>query len=208
MSSTRPPGPVPFPSQTASRRACVSVRAGGSTCCGCSRSASWRSWSRGGDRQGPARRRRGATLHSAASRDDRAVASRGDDRLPRLGALAALLNLFFLIFIVRAGVQILSDHPRLYWTRHSTPGRDWFRIQRPVPSDPLWTAKQDSISLPAQVGLPGLRHSIGLARWWHLGVDALWLLNGVIFFVLLFATARWERLVPTSWDAFPTRCRC
>ena len=112
-------------------------------------------------------------------------------------------NLFFLLFIIRSGIQILSDHPRLYWTRHSTPGRDWFRIQKPVPSDPLWTAKQDSISLPSQVGLPGLRHSIGLARWWHLGVDALWLLNGVIFYVLLFTTARWERLVPTSWDVFP-----
>lgn len=112
-------------------------------------------------------------------------------------------NLFFMVFIIRAGIQILSDHPRLYWTRHSTPGRDWFRIQNPVPEDPLWTAKQDSISLPGQVGLPGLRHSIGLARWWHLGVDALWLLNGVIFLVLLFATGRWERLVPTSWDVFP-----
>ena len=112
-------------------------------------------------------------------------------------------NLFFMIFIIRAGVQILSDHPRLYWTRHSTPGRDWFRIQRPVPDDPLWTAKQDSISLPGQVGLPGLRHSIGLARWWHLSVDALWLLNGVVFYVLLFATGRWQRLVPTSWDVFP-----
>jgi sulfoxide reductase catalytic subunit YedY len=112
-------------------------------------------------------------------------------------------NLFFMIFIIRSGLQILSDHPRLYWTRHSTPGRDWFRIQKPVPADPLWTAKQDSISLPGQVGLPGLRHSIGLARWWHLGVDALWLLNGVIFYVLMFATGRWERLVPTSWDVFP-----
>jgi DMSO/TMAO reductase YedYZ molybdopterin-dependent catalytic subunit/thiosulfate reductase cytochrome b subunit len=112
-------------------------------------------------------------------------------------------NAFFLIFILRSGLQILSDHPRLYWTRHSTPGRDWFRIQKPVPPDPLWTAKQDSISLPAHVGLPGLRHSIGLARWWHLGVDAFWLLNGVIFFVLLFATGRWERLVPTTWDVLP-----
>jgi len=46
-------------------------------------------------------------------------------------------NLFFLIFIVRSGLQILSDHPRLYWTRHSTPGRDWFRVQKPVPTDPL-----------------------------------------------------------------------
>ncbi len=112
-------------------------------------------------------------------------------------------NLFFMVFIIRSGIQILSDHPRLYWTRHCTPGRDWFRIQKPVPPDPLWTAKQDSISLPRQVGLPGLRHSIGLARWWHLGVDAFWLLNGVIFLVLLFATGRWERLVPTSWDVFP-----
>ena len=67
----------------------------------------------------------------------------------------------------------------------------------------MWTAKQDSISLPGQVGLPGLRHSIGLARWWHLGIDALWLLNGVVFYILLFATGQWQRLVPTSWDVFP-----
>ena len=112
-------------------------------------------------------------------------------------------NASFLIFIIRAGIQILSDHPRLYWTRHSTPGRDWFRIQKPVPEDPLWTAKQDSISLPGQVGLPGLRHSIGLARWWHLCFDVLWLLNGLIFYVLLFAGGRWQRLVPTSWEVFP-----
>lgn len=112
-------------------------------------------------------------------------------------------NFFFMAFIIRAGIQILCDHPRLYWTRHSTPGREWFRIQKPVPENPLWTAKQDSVSLPGQIGLPGLRHSIGLARWWHLGVDMLWLLNGLIFYVLLFATGRWERLVPTSWDVFP-----
>ncbi len=113
------------------------------------------------------------------------------------------LNLFLLVFIMRSGLQILSDHPRLYWTRHSTPGRDWFRIQKPVPTDPLWTAKQDSISLPGQVGLPGIRHSIGLARWWHLGVNTLWLANGLLFYVLLFATGQWRRVVPTSWAAFP-----
>jgi len=112
-------------------------------------------------------------------------------------------NLFLLIFIIRSGIQILSDHPRLYWTRHSTPGRDWFRIQKPVPTDPLWTAKKDSISLPGQVGLPGIRHSIGLARWWHLGVNTLWLLNGLVFYILLFATAQWRRVVPTSWAVIP-----
>jgi hypothetical protein len=75
------------------------------------------------------------------------------------------LNALFMIFIIWAGIQILADHARLYWTRHCTPGRDWFRFQKPVPADqPLWTAKQDSVSLPGQVGQPGLRHSIGLAR--------------------------------------------
>ncbi|WP_307805407.1 molybdopterin-dependent oxidoreductase [Streptomyces spirodelae] len=113
------------------------------------------------------------------------------------------LNLFLLIFVIRSGIQIIGDHPRLYWTRHSTPGREWFRVQKPVPSDPLWTAKKDSIALPGQVGLPGLRHSIGLARWWHLGTVTLWLLNGVVFYVLLFTTGQWRLVVPTSWDVFP-----
>ncbi len=126
-----------------------------------------------------------------------------DAGTPIWAAVQHFLNLFLLIFIIRAGVQILSDHPRLYWTRHSTPGRDWFRIQKPVPADPLWTAKQDSISLPGQVGLPGIRHSIGLARWWHLGADVLWLLNGLVFYVLLFATSHWRHLVPTTWAVFP-----
>ncbi len=131
---------------------------------------------------------------------DSADASAG---LPFWVGVQHFFNLFLLIFIIRSGVQILSDHPRLYWTRHSTPGRDWFRIQKPVPADPLWTAKQDSISLPGQVGLPGIRHSIGLARWWHLGIDVLWLLNGMVFYVLLFATPHWRHVVPTSWDVFP-----
>jgi methionine sulfoxide reductase catalytic subunit len=113
------------------------------------------------------------------------------------------LNSFLMIFIIRSGITILADHPHLYWTRHSTPGKDWFRVQKPVPPDPLYTAKADSITLPDGVGLPGRRHSIGLARWWHLGVDTLWLLNGVVFWILLFVTGQWMRLVPLSWDVIP-----
>jgi hypothetical protein len=113
------------------------------------------------------------------------------------------LNAFFLIFIIRSGVSIIADHPRFYWTRHATPGREWFRVQKPVPANPLYTAKEDSITLPDGVGLPGRRHSIGLARWWHLGIDTLWLANGIVFYVLLFATGRWKRLVPVHWDVVP-----
>ncbi|MBK6311327.1 MAG: molybdopterin-dependent oxidoreductase [Candidatus Microthrix sp.] len=113
------------------------------------------------------------------------------------------LNMFLMIFIIRSGAQILADHPRLYWTRHSTPGKEWFRVQKEVPNEPLWTAKEDSVGLPRQVGLPGLRHTIGLARWWHLGTDVVWLLNGAIFYVLLFTTWQWRRVVPTTWDIIP-----
>ena len=113
------------------------------------------------------------------------------------------LNAFFMIFIIRSGITILADHPRLYWTRNSTPGTEWYRMQKPVPSDPTYTAKADSITLPDGVGLPGRRHSIGLARWWHLGIDTLWLVNGVVFYVLIFVTGQWMRLVPLGWDVIP-----
>jgi thiosulfate reductase cytochrome b subunit len=113
------------------------------------------------------------------------------------------INLFLMLFIIRSGVTIMADHPRFYWTRHSTPGKDWFRMQKPVPEDPLYTAKADSITLPNGVGLPGRRHSIGLARWWHLGIDTLWLLNGIVFYVLIFSTGQWMRLVPLHWDVIP-----
>ncbi|MFD4367728.1 hypothetical protein [Rhodococcus sp. NPDC058521] len=97
--------------------------------------------------------------------------------LPAWLAWQHFFNLFLMMFMIRAGI---ADNPRLYWTRNSTPGREWFRVSNPVPEDPMWTAKEDSVGLPRQLGLPGIRHSIGLARWWHLGVDTLWLLTGVI----------------------------
>ena len=34
-------------------------------------------------------------------------------------------------------------------------------------------------------------------------MDLLWLVNGIVFYVLLFATPQWQRLVPTSWSVFP-----
>lgn len=114
-----------------------------------------------------------------------------------------LLNLFFIFFIIRAGIQILADHPRLYVNRDSTPNTEWFRFQAAVPADRYWTAKDDAVTIPGWLGIPGIRHSVGLARWWHFGCDMLWVINGVVFYVLLFTTGQWRRLVPTSWAVFP-----
>ena len=121
------------------------------------------------------------------------------------------LNLLFMMFMIRAGLQILADHPRLYFNIASKPDTEWMRLRDAVPADRrdpedaqrVWTAKNDSVALPKHIGLPGIRHTIGLARWWHFTFDLLWLINGVVFMVLLFSTDQWKRLVPTSFDVFP-----
>jgi DMSO/TMAO reductase YedYZ molybdopterin-dependent catalytic subunit/thiosulfate reductase cytochrome b subunit len=117
--------------------------------------------------------------------------------------LQHFLNLFFMAFIIRAGLQILADHPRLYWKRDCTPGTEWFRFQTAVPAGRVWTAKDDSVTLPAWLGIPGIRHSIGLARWWHFSITLLWMVNGIVFYALLFTTGQWLRLVPTTWEVIP-----
>lgn len=44
---------------------------------------------------------------------------------------------------------------------------------------------------------------ISLTIWFHQALDLLWVINGAVFAVLLFATGQWMRIVPTSWEVFP-----
>ncbi len=62
------------------------------------------------------------------------------------------------------------------------------RTQQKPPA--FWTPKRG-----------GKKISINL--WLHQTLDILWLANGLIFVVLLFASGRWMRIVPSSWEAFP-----
>jgi thiosulfate reductase cytochrome b subunit len=62
------------------------------------------------------------------------------------------------------------------------------RTQQKPPA--FWTPKRG-----------GKKISINL--WLHQSLDILWLANGLIFVVLLFASGRWVRIVPTSWEVFP-----
>ncbi|KAF2416183.1 hypothetical protein B2K11_17150 [Microbacterium sp. B35-30] len=47
------------------------------------------------------------------------------------------------------------------------------------------------------------RRKISLNLWFHQSLDILWLVNGVVFVVLLVVTGQWMRIVPTSWEVFP-----
>jgi sulfoxide reductase catalytic subunit YedY len=118
------------------------------------------------------------------------------------------VNFFFIILLIRSGLQILMDHPRLYWNVHCTPGTEWLRLTPvEVPKDRVWTAKDDCRYLSPWIGLPGYRHTIGMARHWHFASALFWLANGTIFVVLLFATGQWRRLVPSSWQIIPEAWR-
>lgn len=114
------------------------------------------------------------------------------------------VNFLFLVLLVRSGLQMLMDHPRLYWNVHCTPGTEWLRLTPiEVPKDRVWTAKDDSRYLSPWIGLPGYRHTIGMARHWHFLSVLFWVGNGAIFVILLFVTDQWKRLVPNSWQIVP-----
>jgi sulfoxide reductase catalytic subunit YedY len=119
-------------------------------------------------------------------------------------SLAHWVNFFFLMLIVRSGLSILFDHPRLYWDNSCNPKKQWLRFTPlKIPKNKYWTAKQDARYLSPILGLPGYKHTVGIARVWHFLTVPFFVLNGVIFVFLLFYTNQWQRLVPQSWEILP-----
>jgi thiosulfate reductase cytochrome b subunit len=86
------------------------------------------------------------------------------------------LNAFFIVLIATSGWRVRTvARPSAFWTRRNT---GWLKTKNP----------------PTKISLD---------LWFHLSVDALWFINGVIFYVLLFVSGQWMRIVPTSWEIFP-----
>jgi len=128
----------------------------------------------------------------------------GPSGFPAWLRITHFLNFLFLTLLIRSGLQILMDHPRLYGNVHCTPGTEWLRLTPiTVPTDRVWTAKDDSRYLTPWIGLPGRRHTVGMARHWHFLTVLFWVTTGVIFVGLLFGTGQWRRLVPGSWQVIP-----
>ena len=108
-------------------------------------------------------------------------------------------NFFFVMFLIRSGLSILFDHPRLYFNDDCTPGSEWIRFTPlKVPRDRIWTAKDDSRYLSPIIGTPGYRHTIGVARVWHFIDVHGFIFTGIFFIIALFDTEQWRRIVPTS----------
>jgi sulfoxide reductase catalytic subunit YedY len=113
------------------------------------------------------------------------------------------INFIFMGLLIRSGIQILGSYPRLYWNEHSQPGTEWAKFtKKKIPNDKLWITLDQEVHVPMWLGQPGEKH-LGLGRHWHFFSILFWMLNGVVYVVLLFATGEWTRLIPTSWSIFP-----
>ncbi|MGM9475558.1 molybdopterin-dependent oxidoreductase [Pedobacter sp. GSP4] len=110
------------------------------------------------------------------------------------------INFFFLVILIRSGLSILMDHPRLYWNNGCKPESEWLKFTPlKVPLDKWWTAKDDARYISPVWALPGYRHTVGIARGWHFIHVPFFVTNGIIFVSMLFLTDHWKRLVPTDW---------
>lgn len=86
------------------------------------------------------------------------------------------LNALFLVLIVRTALNLRTkQRPPAFYRRRNT-------------------------GLIKTAGEP---RRISVYLWLHLSADALWVTNGVLYVVLLFATGQWLRIVPTDWAIIP-----
>ena len=85
-------------------------------------------------------------------------------------------NSFFILFVIKSGLQIRNvKRPAAYWVRNNT----------------------------GILRTKGEPQRISIHQWFHISINSLWLLNGVLLYVLLFASGQWARIIPVSWDIIP-----
>lgn len=86
------------------------------------------------------------------------------------------LNAFFIVLIIQTGWKVRTvQRPAAHWVRKN---KGLFKSKK--------APKRISLDL-----------------WLHQSLDVLWVLNGIVFIILLFSTGQWRRIVPTSWDVLP-----
>jgi DMSO/TMAO reductase YedYZ molybdopterin-dependent catalytic subunit/thiosulfate reductase cytochrome b subunit len=116
---------------------------------------------------------------------------------------AHFINIIFITLLIRSGIEILSALPKLYFNDHAMPGTEWIKFTRKkMPQDRLWISLEEEESFPSLVALPGHKN-LGLGRHWHFFSIVFWIANGAAYYILLFTSNEWQRLIPTSWDVFP-----
>jgi sulfoxide reductase catalytic subunit YedY len=125
------------------------------------------------------------------------------DDFPFWLRFAHFINIVFITLLIRSGIEILSALPKLYFNDHAKPGSEWIKFtKKKMPKDRLWISLDEEESFSSWVALPGHRN-LGLGRHWHFFSIIFWIANGAAYYILLFTSNEWQRLIPTSWNIFP-----
>ena len=87
-------------------------------------------------------------------------------------------NFFIIVMVIRSGFLIRNqERPEAYWT----------------PND-------GGFYSPGKKNTP---QKVSIQQWIHQSFNVLWVANGLFFYIMVFATGHWMRIVPTNWDIFP-----
>jgi thiosulfate reductase cytochrome b subunit len=85
-------------------------------------------------------------------------------------------NLLLILLIIRSGWHVRTrQRPPAYWTRNNQ----------------------------GLIRTKGKPTKVSLDLWFHQSLDALWVANGLVFYIMLFATGQWQRIIPSSWEHIP-----
>ncbi|HLZ25231.1 MAG TPA: molybdopterin-dependent oxidoreductase [Ktedonobacterales bacterium] len=113
------------------------------------------------------------------------------------------VNVLLMGLMIRSGIQILASYPRLNWGKTSKPGFEWLKFtNKEFRKDEHYITLEEEEDAPVVLAQPG-GSNLGLGRHFHFLGAMLWIANGVVYYIFLFATGEWRRLVPTTWSIFP-----
>ena len=128
------------------------------------------------------------------------------DDFPFWLRFAHFINIIFIVLLIRSGIEILSALPKLYWNDHARPGTEWIKFTKkkfsPDFKKRTWISLEEEESFSSWIALPGHKN-LGIGRHWHFLSIIFWISNGAAYYILLFTSGEWQRLIPTSWSIIP-----
>src|SRR5919112_249767 len=105
-----------------------------------------------------------------------------------------VINIFFMVFLIRSGIEIIATHPYFYWNNHSRPGTEFARFTKKVmPKDKLYDTLDEEESYSSIISLPG-KSMLGMGRHWHFISVIGWILCGLSYVGVVFILAPFQIL--------------
>ncbi|MDK6259744.1 hypothetical protein QP119_04815 [Corynebacterium frankenforstense] len=108
------------------------------------------------------------------------------------------LNIIFVTFFIRSGIEILGTYPRLHRKVQNQPGEHWAQFTvKEKPKHKYYAVGAEYENYSPIVSLPGYG-KLGQGRYWHFITVTGYVTCFLIYYVLLAVTGQWRRYVPQS----------